>query len=76
MYRHYALTIPATMIFAVRISSGGLWQDSVLLLLFESAADDNVALDTITVLTVLLMYTAVVIKSPSVSGPDDGLLLP
>ena len=74
MYRHCALTIPATMIFAVRISWGGLWQDSVLLL-FESAADVSVAFDTITVLALLLMYTAVVIKSPSASGPDDGLLL-
>ena len=68
------LTIPATMIFAVWISSGGLIQDSVLL--FKSVADVSVALETITVLVVLVMNTAVVIKSPSVSGPDDGLLLP
>ena len=47
-----------------------------MLLLFESAADVSVAFDTITVLVVLVMNTAVVIKSPSVSGPDDGLLLP
>ena len=44
-------------------------------MLFESAADVSVALETITVLVVLLMNTAVVIKSPSVFGPDVGLLL-
>ena len=43
--------------------------------MFESAADVSVALETITVLVVLLMNTAVVIKSPSVFGPDVGLLL-
>ena len=47
-----------------------------MLLLIESAADVSVALETITVLVVLVMNTAVVMKSPSVSGPDDGLLLP
>ena len=41
--------------------------------MFESAADVSVTLETSTVL--LLMNTAVVIKSPSVFGPDVGLLL-
>ena len=63
------------MMVAVWIPCGGLIQDSVLLL-FENAADVSVALETITVLVVLVMNTAVVIKSPSVSGPNDGLLLP
>ena len=45
------------------------------MLLCDSAADFNVALDTITVLSVLVMNTAVVIKSPSVRGSEDGLLL-
>ena len=70
------LYIPATMMVAVWVlSCGGLIHNSVLLL-FESAANVSVALETITVLVVLVMITAVVIKSPSVSGPDDGLLLP
>ena len=59
---------PATMMVVVWVLSwGGLWQDSVLLL-FESAADVSVALDASILLVVLLMNTAVVIKSPSVRG--------
>ena len=41
-----------------------------MLLLFESAADVSVAFDASILLVVLLMNTAVVIKSPSVRDSD------
>ena len=42
----------------------------IVLLLFENLADFSVVLETITVLSVLLINIAVVIKSLSVLGPD------
>ena len=42
----------------------------IVLLLFEKLADFSVALETITVLSVLLINTALVTKSPSVRVSD------
>ena len=42
-----------------------------MLLLFESAVDVSVALETIPALLVLVMTTAVVIKLSSLSGSDS-----
>ena len=47
----------------------------IALLLFDRAAAVSVALDTIIVLSVLVMNSAVVLKSPSMSGPDFWLSL-
>ena len=68
--------IPAIVMVTVwTLSWGGLLQVTTLLLFESTAADCNVALESITPLSVVIMNTAVVIKSPSAWGPDCGLLM-